>query len=77
MPDESPQRQTEPDAVGTVEFTVGPARHISGGRNGKADDRPLLELAVIASEYGKTLFIDSCGSSVIFGGVAESDVDLW
>jgi len=70
----------ESGETGSAEFFVGPASRPKGRQNGareSANDGPLLELAVIAGEYGKTTLTDFCGGSIIFGGEAETEVELF
>ncbi|MEI6557726.1 MAG: hypothetical protein WCO00_04905 [Rhodospirillaceae bacterium] len=55
---------------------IGPSVPASGNRRGfpvARDEGPLVELALIAAEYGRTTLIDSQGGAVIFGTDSDDD----
>ncbi len=70
----------EPGYEGTAEFFIGPGNRSPGKlRDARQvfNDGPLVELALIAAEYGKTTLVDLHGGAVIFGGTSESEVELF
>ena len=65
---------------GSVEFFVGPSR----GRNGSVRapghggrEQSLVDLAMVASAFGKTTLIDGFGGAVIFGDQSEDNIELF
>ena len=76
--DHTPSQPVEHCDEGDVHYIVGPARLPNGRRRearDRADDCQLLKLALIASDYGRTTFVDSYGGAVIFGGGPETETD--
>ena len=76
-------RETNADG-GAVGFLVGPGRGRGGPTPGSffgRNEGRLLELALIAAEYGRTTLIDGRGGAVVFGsalaGADDRNIELF
>ncbi len=71
---------TEKQGRGIVEFFVGPSRLPSSWQcplKYHLDVRPLLRLALIAAEFGKTSVFDDQGIAVVFDRFSQPEVEIF